>query len=157
MKASVAALSLTFFIAGCSACAERRPIKATPTLADHHKIASAKETSPSRADADVGAGSRFRLSNFLNKSVRDKTGKEVARLEDLAIGIDGRVVSVTLAINGKGAKVTVPFEKLKVRDQGGDLYLETDVVLSMETSDHPGGTKDATPSETAPSERKSDD
>ncbi|MGA7329413.1 MAG: PRC-barrel domain-containing protein [Rhodomicrobium sp.] len=123
MKAAFAALSLTLFLAGCSACAERKSLNAAHTLASHQKIVSAKET-----EANAGIGPQFHLRSFLNQRVRDKAGKDVARIEDLAIGVDGRIVSVTLATNGAGAKVTIPFKKLKVTEQSGELYLETDIV-----------------------------
>jgi hypothetical protein len=45
----------------------------------------------------------------------------VRRLDDVAIEVDGRVISVTvIPINGSGGKITIPFEKLKVvRGQDG--------------------------------------
>ncbi len=61
----------------------------------------------------------------------DKAGNRVARLDDLTMGTNGRVISVTLIpIAGGGAKVTIPFEKLRIKtERNGTLSLETDVVL----------------------------
>jgi sporulation protein YlmC with PRC-barrel domain len=128
MRAHYAVLSLTLFIAGCSACAERRPLKAIKTLDGQQKVATAKEAAVSVPE--TGQDPQYRLSDLLNKTVRDKTGKEVARLGDLAIGAHGRISSVTLIpAGGTGATITVPFERLKVIGRDSSLYLETDVVV----------------------------
>jgi sporulation protein YlmC with PRC-barrel domain len=128
MRAHYAVLSLTLFIAGCSACAERRPLKAIKTLDGQQKVAAAKEAAV--AVPETGQDRQYRLSDLLNKAVRDKAGKEVARLGDLAIGTHGRILSVTLIpAGGTGATITVPFERLKVVGQDGSFYLETDVVV----------------------------
>jgi hypothetical protein len=100
-------------------------LKAIKTLDGHQKVAMVKETAAS-ASEDI----QYHLSDLLNKIVRDKTGKEVARLGDLAIGAHGRILSVTLIpASGTGAKITIPFERLKVTGRDGSLYLETDVVV----------------------------
>jgi sporulation protein YlmC with PRC-barrel domain len=135
MRARYAVLSLTLLIAGCSACAERRPLKAIKTLDGQQKVATVKEAAASFPQA--GQDLRYRLSDLLNETVRDKTGKEVARLGDLAIGAHGRILSVTLIpAGGTGAKITIPFERLKVTGRDGSLYLETDVVVGA--GDGPG-------------------
>jgi hypothetical protein len=65
--------------------------------------------------------------------VFDKSGHEVARLDDLTMAANGRVVSVTLSPTaGGGAKVTIPYEKLKIkRERNGTVSLETDVVFKV--------------------------
>jgi len=143
MRARYAALSLTLVLAGCSACAERRPVKAIKTSDSPHKVAAVKEAAASVPEA--GEEFQYRLSDLLNKPVRDKTGKEVARLGDLAIGAHRRIVSVTLIpAGGTGAKITIPFERLKVAGRGDALYLETDVVV---------GAAEALPPKTAQEEQ----
>src|SRR5262245_21394758 len=94
MRARYAVLPLTLFIAGCSACAERRPLKAIKTSDGHEKVATVKEAAASVRE--TGQDFQYRLSDLLNKPVRDKTGKEVARLGDLAFGAHGKILSVTL-------------------------------------------------------------
>jgi hypothetical protein len=135
MRARYAALSLTLIIAGCSACAERRHLKAIKTSDGPQKVAAVKVATLKEAAASVseaGQDVQYRLSDLLNKTVRDRTGKEVARLADLAIGANGRIVSVTLIpVGGTGAKITIPFERLKVTRRDDALYLETDVVAGM--------------------------
>jgi sporulation protein YlmC with PRC-barrel domain len=154
IKASYATLSLTIFLVGCSACAERKPAKAIQTSDGRQKVARVKEALHFRPDA--GQGPQFRLSNFLNKTVRDKTGDEVARVEDLAIGANGQVISVTLVpISGNGAKITIPFERLKVLERNGVLYFETDVVHNPETAHRATGTSEETLSKTAEPEQNS--
>ena len=148
MKAGYAALSLTFFMAGCSACAERRPTKAVQSLDGRQKTGCAKEALAPELRGDQSA--QFRLSNFLNKCVRDETGKEIARLDDLAVGANGRVTSVTLIpISGNGAKITIPFERLKIVERSGALYFETDVVHNPETAPTTTGTKEDVSSKSA--------
>jgi sporulation protein YlmC with PRC-barrel domain len=139
MRARYAVLSLTLLIAGCSACAELRPLKAIKTLDGRQKVATVKEAAATIPEA--GQDSQYRLSDLLNKTVRDKTGKEVARVGDVAIDAHGQIVSVTLILaGGTGAKINVPFERLKVTGHGGALYLQTDVVA---------GTAEGPPSKTA--------
>ena len=143
MRARYAALSLTLFLAGCSACAERRPVKAIKTVDGQQKVAAVREAAASVPKA--GGDFQYPLSDLLNKTVRDKTGKEVARLGDVAIDAHGQIVSVTLILaGGTGAKINVPFERLKVTGQDRALYLETDVVA---------GTAEGPPSKTAEQEQ----
>jgi hypothetical protein len=110
--------------------------------------ASAPETGQDIQSApETGQDIQYHLSDLLNKTVGDKTGKEVARLTDLEIGAHGRILSVTLTpAGGTGAKITIPFERLKVAERGGSLYLETDVVV---------GAGDGPPSKTAQEGQKS--
>jgi sporulation protein YlmC with PRC-barrel domain len=156
MKAGYASLCLTLFIAGCSACAERGPTKTAHVLDGRQKIASVKKASPSDPAARQD---QFRLSDFVNKSVRDRTGTEVARLDDLTIGAHGRVISATLTpASGHGAKVTIPFERLKVaQEPNGALFLETDVVLKSNASAVGAEPKEEAQSKTAPSSQNADD
>jgi hypothetical protein len=128
MRARYAVLSLAFLIAGCSACAERRPLKAIKTSDGQEKAAKVKQAASSVPES--GQESQYHLSDLLNKTVRDKAGKEVARLGDLAIGAHGQILSVTLIpAGGIGATITIPFERLKVTGRQGSLHLETDVVV----------------------------
>ena len=130
MRARYAALSLTLFIVGCSACAELRPVKAIKTSDSPRKAAAVKEAPAPVPEA--GKDIQYHLSDLLNKTVRDKTGKEVARLGDVAIGAHGQIVSVTLIpAGGTGGKITIPFERLKVIGQDGAVYLETDAVAGQ--------------------------
>jgi len=143
MRARYAALSLALFIAGCSACAERRPLKSIKTADNPPKAAVVKESAASIPESSQDI--QYHLSDLLNKTVRDKSGKEVARLGDLAIGARGQIVSVTLIpAGGDGAKITIPFERLKVTERSGGVYLETDVVV---------GTAEGSPAKTAQEEQ----
>jgi hypothetical protein len=147
MRARYAVLSLTFLIAGCSACAERRPLKAIKTSDGQEKVAMVKHAASSVPE--TGQDSQYRLSDLLNKTVRDKAGKEVARLGDLAIGARGQILSVTLIpAGGTGATITIPFERLKVTGREGSLYLETDVVV---------GTASGQPSQTGQEAQREND
>ena len=69
----------------------------------------------------------------------DKAGNQVARLDDLTMSANGRVVSLTLTpISGGGSKVTVPFEKVRFKkERNGTVSLETDVVLKGPTDGTP--------------------
>jgi hypothetical protein len=71
------------------------------------------------------------LSDLASETVFDKAGNKVARLDDLILSGNGRVVSVTLApVTGAGSTVTVPFEKVRFkRERNGTVSLETDVVI----------------------------
>ena len=75
---------------------------------------------------------QYRLSDLASETVFDKAGNQVARLDDLTLTADGRVVSVTLTpISGGGSKVTVPSEKVRFKkERNGTVSLETDVVPS---------------------------
>jgi sporulation protein YlmC with PRC-barrel domain len=137
MKARYASLSLTLFIVGCSACAEHRHTKTAHVLDDRQKIASVKEAPPSVPVA--GEYLQFRVSDFVNKMIRDGTGTEVARLDDLTVGANGRIISATLIFKN-GAKVTIPFEKLKVTEGlNGALVLKIDIKIDIMLDPEVGG------------------
>jgi sporulation protein YlmC with PRC-barrel domain len=153
-------LSLTFFIAGCSASAQHRHTKALHSLDGRQKMASVKTASASAPH--TGQDLQLHLSDFLNLPLRDTSGNEVGRLKDLTVGVNGRVISVTLlSAKQGGGKLTIPFEWLKVEQgQQGALYLaylETDVVLKPDRENAATGTNEKAPPNSAAPEQKSGD
>ena len=80
-----------------------------------------------------GVSTQYRLSDLASETVFDKAGNQVARLDDLTMGANGRIISVTLAPDYRRRRQgTVPFEKLRIKkERNGTLSLETDVVLKV--------------------------
>jgi sporulation protein YlmC with PRC-barrel domain len=116
-------LPLALCLAGCSTCPKGK-------LAHSAKSLSGKgENGCVRRVADGAA--QYRLSDLASETVYDKAGNKVARLDDLILSGNGRVVSVTLApVTGAGSTVTVPFEKVRFKkERNGTVSLETDVVI----------------------------
>jgi hypothetical protein len=114
-------LPLALCLAGCSTCPQGKHAGSAQSL-------SGGEGGCLRKLAD---GPQYRLSDVATETVFDKAGNKVARLDDLILSANGRVVSVTLApVTGAGSTVTVPFEKVRFkRERNGTVSLETDVVI----------------------------
>ena len=87
----------------------------------------------------MNGGEQYRLSDLTSKTVYDKEGNKVARLDDLIMSASGRVVSVTLVpVTGAGSTVTVPFEKVRLKKaRNGTVSLETDVVIKVPADGSP--------------------
>jgi len=116
-------LPLALCLAGCSTCPQGKLAGSAQSLSGTGESGCARKT------ADGGA--QYRLSDLASETVFDKAGNKVARLDDLILSGNGRVVSVTLApVTGAGSTVTVPFEKVRFkRERNGTVSLETDVVI----------------------------
>ena len=124
MKYSYLLLPLALSLAGCSTCSQPRHAGNAQSLTGSEQNGCARK-------AAEPAARQYRLSELASEAVFDNAGNKVARLDDLTMGANGRVISVTLVpIAGGGAKVTIPFEKLRIKtERNGTLSLETDVVL----------------------------
>ena len=132
MKPSYVFVPLALFLAGCSTCPQNRHIDSAASLSETQQGGCIRKT----ADA---SGAQYRLSDLASETVFDKAGNQVARLDDLTMSANGRVVSLTLTpISGGGSKVTVPFEKVRFKkERNGTVSLETDVVLKGPTDGTP--------------------
>jgi sporulation protein YlmC with PRC-barrel domain len=124
VKPSYLFVPLALFLAGCSTCPQNRHIGGAASLSETQQGGCIRKA----ADA---SGAQYRLSDLASETVFDKAGNQVARLDDLTMSANGRVVSLTLTpISGGGSKVTVPFEKVRFKkERNGTVSLETDVVL----------------------------
>ncbi len=132
MKSSYLSLTLAFFLAGCSTCSQPAHVGGAQSLSGQEQSGCARKTAEAPS-------TQYRLSDLASETVFDKAGNQVARLDDLTMGANGRIISVTLApIAGGGGKVTIPFEKLKIKkERNGTLSLETDVVLKVSSEGAP--------------------
>lgn len=84
------------------------------------------------------SGGQYRLSDIASEAVFDKSGNQVARLDDLTMSAGGRVISVTLAPASGSGKVTIPFEKLRIKkERNGSITLETDALLKAPAEEAP--------------------
>jgi sporulation protein YlmC with PRC-barrel domain len=132
VKLSYVFVPLALLLAGCSTCPQNRHIGGAASLSETQQGGCLKRT------ADT-SGAQYRLSDLASETVFDKSGNQVARLDDLTMSANGRVVSLTLTpISGGGSKVTVPFEKVRFKkERNGTVSLETDVVLKGPTDGAP--------------------
>ena len=83
---------------------------------------------------------QYSLGALASHTIHDKSGNKVGHLEDVTISAGGCVVSATVALND-GARITVPFHKLKMaKKEDGSLEIQTDVLVKPDAAPGNSGT-----------------
>lgn len=123
MRFVYSTLALTFFVAGCSTCHDRRPLAEASTLPKPqcHRL-------PWPVD-------QYSLGALASLPVYDLSGNNVGHLEDVTIGASGCVISATVALSDGGARITVPFHRLKMsKKEDGSFQIRTDVLVKHDAA-----------------------
>ena len=145
MRLFYSTLALALFVAVCSGCSERRHASDAKMLPD-------KQNSGCKTEQPVchrlpWPVDQYSLGALASHTIHDKSGNKIGHLEDVTINAAGCVILATVALNDGGARITVPFHKLKmVKKEDGSMQIQTDMLVKPDAAPGEAGT----PSQEAP-------